>query len=65
MNPTVTFFLDQIARVCDADLRRCHRPTAYVAGTVSVHDVAATFAMYAALEAAEARWHDENQPKQA
>jgi hypothetical protein len=63
MNETMTFFREQVAWVSDADFRRCHRPTAYVAGVVSVHDVNATFAAYTSVEAAEAGGHDEHQPK--
>lgn len=48
MTETMTFFRAQVARCCDADLRAKHRPTAYVAGAVSVHAVAVTYAVHEA-----------------
>ncbi len=53
MNPTMTSYREQVARVCDADLR--HRPTAYSASVVCVHAGAATFAVYEAAAVVKVR----------
>jgi cytochrome b561 len=50
---TQTFYQQQVARLCDADQRATHRPTAYVASVVSVHALAATHAHH---QARRERW---------